>query len=303
MKTLIVFVLLAAAPALADPLTAKLGKQKVTLTTCTIDGPALYLGNVASGVVVAPDGALLVLDGDGGVHRYTVATGADCRLTPDKTFGKDGVIATKITAKGDDVASLAMDRAGTIYAWGDHGTARIAGGKVGRMCGEGSIAASPRSDFVWTWTALENVYRTAQQCEKGDRIDLSRGGEHSLGWMWALDDRIVAEIGRGDVEILDGHGAFVRKLSGSDPYDVLPRAWDACGKGVCAAGEYAFYAWGADGKLLGKFDTQPLSQTDHSWNPHGFATSGTAGWLLGDEYMDGAPAHPAILFRVDGLPR
>ena len=295
----ILFLLVVASVAAADPIHAKLGTQKVTLTPCTVEGPALYLGNVMSGVVAAPDGGLLVLDGDGGVHRYLVAKGAACRLTPDRQFGVDGVIATEIAAKDDDWASVAMDRAGAIFVSGSVGTVRIVAGKVGPMCMAGEVAASPRSDHVWAWTSSDHVYRIDRECDEGNRVDLSEGRQRHIRSISALDDRILVNAD-GQLEILDAHGALLQTLAEVKPSS---STFDVCGKGVCGATDDAFYAWGADGKLLGSFATQPLSQSALDWVPHGFATAGATGWLLGDEDTDTAPAHAAIILRVDGLPR
>jgi hypothetical protein len=292
---------LLAARAAADPIAAELGKRKLTITPCTIGGPALYLGETTSDTVVTPDGALLVLDGKGDLHRYLAAKGDDCTLAPDKTFGKDGVLATGI-ATPFDWAHVTIDHAGAIYVDPSSGeVVRIAGGRVAPMCGDGSVAASRAADHVWRWRSLKRVVRSDGACHDDLTIDLTDHDQHYAGWIWALDERSVAEIGK-ELRVLDGKGATLRTLAHANPNDVLPRAWAACGTAICTVGEYAFYAWGADGKPLGQFDTQPLAQTDRKWYPHGLAIDGKIGWLVGDEYMDTAPARPAIILRVEGLP-
>ena len=301
----IVLLVLAAAPAAADPITAKLGKKKVTLTPCTIEGPALVLGgDVESALAIAPDGALVLLDGHGDLHRYVVASDKGCTLTPDTHFGKDGVLATGLLAKYD-ASSVTIDRAGTIYAenWLIADTSarvRVVGGKLASGCGEESVAASPRSPHVWRWRYLTHVTR-GDGCDDGDPLDLS-GPDHDVsGAITALDDRMLLARDLRTDQILDASGRVIRTLQKPELVSLV-RAWAPCGDAICGAGQYEFYAWGKDGKLIGSFDTQGLSQSEKTWTPSGFQTDGKTGWLLGDEYMDGAPRRPAIILRVDGLP-
>ncbi|HTJ40816.1 MAG TPA: hypothetical protein VL463_01935 [Kofleriaceae bacterium] len=246
---------------------AALGKHHVTITPCTIEGPELVLaGELVDGLAVAPDGALIVIDGHADLHRYTIINkGADCTLKPD------GVIETGLPTPFE-IARVRVDpKSGAIYA------------HVG-------VIATSSNDVRIDGKKIEEA--CAARDEKAPMCARDA---------WPVGDRRIVE---GDplMELRDHDGKLVHPLFGARPATILARSWAACGAGICAAGEYAFYAWDARGTLVGSFSTDSLSYATGQWDPAGFVMIGKTGYLLGDEYTDGAPRKAAMIQRVDGLP-
>jgi hypothetical protein len=78
------------------------------------------------------------------------------------------------------------------------------------MCGEGALAASPRSDHLWRWWSLGDVHREDAACKPTGHADLAAHGD--FGTIWALDDdRIAVRADRG-VRLFDGGGQAAGEL-------------------------------------------------------------------------------------------
>jgi hypothetical protein len=139
---------------------------KTTAGQCKIAGQPLALGEVHDALVATPNGRIVVLAGDGKLHAYRPRAGSACVLDVDRTFGKDGVIDSRI---GSDfsAARLEVDSSGTLYASSGQKQMQVVGTKVTPMCGEGLVAASPRSAHVWRWFAINAVTRASGSCEGG----------------------------------------------------------------------------------------------------------------------------------------
>jgi hypothetical protein len=284
MKTLaIAFVLLAAVTARAEPV-------KLTAIHCTLDGAALTVGEVSDGLAVAPDGAVLVIDGGGNLRRYVRGKGKGCALHLDR------VIAL---GAGDDfvTARLDVDHDGTIYAMVGGKVLRIANGKRAPICGEGLVAASPDSDRVWRWLALTAVTRQDAACTVQAKVDASNGDDF-LGSVWAVGDGIVVQRGR-HVFVFDGDGKPEGELDGRDDFVRVT----ACGDSICAARLEGITVWGGDHKQTAAAEFDELLGTHESWIVHGFATRGGSAYVLGVEHTEQDPDGHPVIVRVDGLPR
>jgi hypothetical protein len=291
MRTLLIAALLiaAAAPAHAAPL-------KLTAAHCTLDGAALTVGQVTDGLAIAPDGAVLVIDGDGNLRRYVAAKGKGCALRLDRGFGKGGVLF--LGAPDDFVsARLDVDRDGAIYTFVAGHAQRIAHGKRAPMCGEGFVAASPRSDHVWRWFALTKITRSDGMCTDEGSIDASDGDAFG-GSVWVVGDGLVVERGNHDL-VLDGDGQASGELAGAGD---LVRA-DACGSSICASQLSGIVVYGPDRTQVGAIDYSDLIGTHRSWMAHGFAARGGSAYVLGLEYREGSDDGQPVIVRVDGLPR
>jgi hypothetical protein len=266
---------------------------KTTAVQCKIAGQPLALGEVHDALVATPNGRIVVLAGDGRLHAYRPRAGSACVLDVDRTFGKDGVVDSRI---GSDfsAARLEVDSSGTLYASSGQKQMQVVGTKVTPMCGEGLVAASPRSVHVWRWFAINAVTRASGSCEGGKQFDLSPDDSY-IGEVYAVDDDRLVVVAGTKMWMVNGDGTSPVRLLDKLDEELTPVRFVPCGGAVCELSLYSLATWSAKGERLSSVEMDSLIKLSApAWV--GFTVLGKTGYALAN--IDGR----GVIVRVDGIP-
>lgn len=309
----------------AAPVAQVVGDKTLTASWCKLPGDGL-IGKSASSVLRALEvvgDRLYVVDGDGAIHGYVLATANGCELTVDSAFGEGGTL--KLPRK---VEHLSKSDAGTLFAGGIFETYALKDGKQAYACkATGHFAVDPGGSWAivpWINSTVEIAELSDSGCTPSDWVlrDLSKddvrvGPYKSVMASAIIDGKIY--LGAVPAEKLDGGETRVIAITdkagkelgrfGPATSDEARFGWvngiSACGANVCVVdGNYRrMTMWTRDGKYLGFVNLLALFGLAGSvaWNNDIATGPDGAVYLPAAQTREGVKVAEALIFRVTGF--
>ncbi len=212
-----------------SPTPQQVGNLPVTAQVCQVRG-AVFLRSVDKPALLAVEVVgrkLYVIDHRRALLRFDIAPGMKCRLTLDKTWGKDGVFRSKLQL--EKLSADAMEGQTTLVASSYLGSVVVRGGRVVYTCkarDQGHVALHPGGGWGLASFSGSDIQR------------LSFGPAACKGAVWHLSDlkddarrkgpfRLVSAVGFfGDVVLVGGSLAI--RVGGWHPQVIV--AFDSQGR-------------------------------------------------------------------------
>jgi hypothetical protein len=279
-------------PLVLKPIGQELAGSKIAVESCKLDVPLLGKSAISllGGIRAIGDHVYLVYSGQ--VHAFKV-TGTGCRLSLDRTFGKNG--ATELDAK---VERLSADAAGGLWATSGTGTSfKI--GKDGKSLGKcngkplGHMHVHPNGKYaIGTFGTEDTAFVTiaGASCvavpwsfselahdEKRQGIVANAQAVGYFGDMIYMGAKLAASADPREPTVvlgLDTSGQEKLRIGGNPAKAPAKERIDwvhaimSCKPGLCVldASQRRLTVWRPnDGKFVGSLDLAPLFGANYPW--------------------------------------